>query len=68
MHPREDSWNSGTDGSAVSSWEFAYANSEDRSWEVFEDWFDVEFLGAPWDIVAEPLHSTPPPRGERDWD
>jgi hypothetical protein len=24
----------------------------------------VEVLGAPWDIVAEPLHSTPPPREE----
>lgn len=41
---------------------------EDRSWPVFETWFDVEFLGAPWDIVAEPLHSTPPPRETRDWD
>jgi len=41
---------------------------EDRSWDVFEEWFEVEFLGAPWDIVAEPLHSTPPPREERDWD
>lgn len=41
---------------------------EDRSWETFEAWFEVEFLGAPWDIVAEPLHSTPPPRETSSWD
>ena len=41
---------------------------EDRSWEAFEDWFELEFLGAPWDIVAEPLHSTPPPREPSAWD
>ncbi len=38
----------------------------DRSWEVFLEWFDVELLGAPWDVVAAPLHSNPPPR-EDGW-
>lgn len=41
---------------------------EDRGWEAFQDWFELEFLGAPWDIVAEPLHSTPPPREAGEWD
>ncbi|MFO8173982.1 MAG: hypothetical protein R6T96_06830 [Longimicrobiales bacterium] len=41
---------------------------EDRGWEAFQEWFELEFLGAPWDIVAEPLHSTPPPREPVDWD
>ncbi len=41
---------------------------EDRGWDTFEGWFELEFLGAPWDIVAEPLHSTPPPREQGEWD
>jgi hypothetical protein len=40
---------------------------QDRSWKAFTDWFDVELLPAPWDVVAEPLHSNPP-LPEEDWD
>ena len=33
----------------------------ERTWELFLEWFDVELVGAPWDVVAAPLHSDPPP-------
>lgn len=38
----------------------------DRSWDVFQSWFDVELFNAPWDVVAAPLHSNPPPP-DGDW-
>ena len=41
---------------------------EDRSWETFNGWFEFEFLDAPWDVVAEPLHSNPPPAEAMEWD
>lgn len=41
---------------------------EDRSWDRFVEWFDIELLDAPWDIVAEPLHSNPPPAEAERWD
>ncbi len=37
----------------------------DRSWEVFQEWFDVELLASPWDVVAGPIHSDPPPSDGR---
>lgn len=37
-----------------------------RSWEEFADWFDLELLNAPWDVVSAPLHSDPPPPDD-DW-
>jgi hypothetical protein len=41
---------------------------EDRSWTTFNEWFEFEFLDAPWDVVAEPLHSNPPPAEAMEWD
>jgi hypothetical protein len=41
---------------------------EDRSWEMFGEWFEIEILDAPWDVVAEPLHSNPPPAEASEWD
>jgi hypothetical protein len=41
---------------------------EDRSWDAFNEWFDLELLDAPWDVVAAPLHSNPPPADPSDWD
>ena len=41
---------------------------EGRSLDLFNQWFDVEVLEAPWDLVSEPLHSNPPPREPTDWD
>lgn len=37
-----------------------------RSFELFDAWFDVELLRAPWDVVSEPLTSEPPP-AEGEW-
>jgi hypothetical protein len=40
---------------------------EDRRWEVFREWFEVELIELAWDLVDEPLSSEPPqsmPRGE----
>ncbi|TVP60404.1 MAG: hypothetical protein EA351_00670 [Gemmatimonadales bacterium] len=38
---------------------------EDRSWNAFREWFDVELIEMAWDLVDEPLSSEPPesPRG-----
>lgn len=33
---------------------------QDRSWSVFQEWFDVEFIEIAWDLVAEPLSSAMP--------
>ena len=52
-------------------WAWAHERNrwpEDRSWDLFNEWFEVEMLDAPWDVVAEPLHSNPPPAGPADWD
>ena len=41
---------------------------EDRSWDVFNEWFALEVLDPPWDVVTEPLHSNPPPAQSAEWD
>jgi len=33
---------------------------EVRSWELFQEWFDVELVGTAWDLVDGPLSSAPP--------
>lgn len=33
---------------------------EDRSWNAFREWFDVELIETAWDLVDEPLSSDPP--------
>ncbi len=33
---------------------------EDRTWDQFRDWFDLELIETAWDLVDEPLSSTPP--------
>jgi hypothetical protein len=32
---------------------------EDRDWEMFRGWFDVELIDTAWDLVDEPLSSDP---------
>jgi len=34
---------------------------EDRSWSVFQQWFDLEFIEMAWDLVDAPLSSEAPP-------
>lgn len=41
---------------------------EDRSLERFHEWFEVQILEPPWDVVSEPLHSNPPPAEPNRWD
>jgi len=36
----------------------------DRSWETFLDWFDLELIEMAWDLVDEPLSSSPPEPGD----
>lgn len=31
----------------------------DRSWKVFREWFEVEFIQMAWDLVDAPLSSEP---------
>ncbi len=35
---------------------------DERSWEQFLEWFDLELIDLAWDLVDEPLSSSPPPR------
>jgi len=36
---------------------------EDRSWDVFREWFELQYIEMGWDLVDEPLSSDPPPLG-----
>jgi hypothetical protein len=33
---------------------------EDRGWETFGEWFDLEYVDLAWDLVDEPLSSEAP--------
>lgn len=33
---------------------------EDRDWEAFGEWFDLEYVDLAWDLVDEPLSSEAP--------
>lgn len=33
---------------------------QDRGWDAFEEWFDLEYVEVAWDLVDEPLSSDPP--------
>ncbi len=31
-----------------------------RDWEMFLEWFEIEYVGTAWDLVDTPLSSDPP--------
>lgn len=33
---------------------------ENRGWDTFAEWFEMEFIEIAWDLVDEPLSSEPP--------
>jgi hypothetical protein len=33
---------------------------QDRGWDVFQEWFTIEFIDTTWDLVDEPLSSDVP--------
>lgn len=37
---------------------------EDRGWEAFGEWFDLEYVDLAWDLVDEPLLSEAPEEAE----